>query len=319
MDFFVISPGLRIICRRTAANFLVAIGLLCVPLSASGADSSDIAPAPDQVTASKKHFQDWRTVPVPNLIIASTAQYHHRPVNRGNKKYGESLVKASDFALAADSYYARKDGWNAPYRRRIPNAAVEVMIRKTVAQKLIAVNRELETYGVEVLILDGWRSIEVQKSLWNYFVDVARKKLGRASQYQCDSYAAKYCSDPRLFKINDESTWTVHITGGAVDLTLKRKGTDEQLFMGSIFDDASPVSSTAFFEKKTSQSESEVEAKRNRRLLFHAMTSAGFTNYPNEWWHYDFGDQMWSMVKHMQSGKAEPAFYGPVTPDSSSD
>jgi D-alanyl-D-alanine dipeptidase len=31
----------------------------------------------------------------------------------------------------------------------------------------------------------------------------------------------------------------------------------------------------------------------NRRLLHRAMTEEGFLNYPLEFWHYDFGDQMY--------------------------
>lgn len=31
----------------------------------------------------------------------------------------------------------------------------------------------------------------------------------------------------------------------------------------------------------------------NRRLLYTVMVEAGFTNYPLEWWHYDYGDQFW--------------------------
>jgi hypothetical protein len=37
-------------------------------------------------------------------------------------------------------------------------------------------------------------------------------------------------------------------------------------------------------------------AKKNRRLLYHAMKKAGFTNYPSEWWHYDYGDTFWGAL-----------------------
>jgi D-alanyl-D-alanine dipeptidase len=26
------------------------------------------------------------------------------------------------------------------------------------------------------------------------------------------------------------------------------------------------------------------------------MIAAGFTNYPLEWWHFDFGDQFWGAI-----------------------
>jgi D-alanyl-D-alanine dipeptidase len=34
--------------------------------------------------------------------------------------------------------------------------------------------------------------------------------------------------------------------------------------------------------------------RENRKLLFDAMTKAGFINYPLEWWHYSFGDVHWA-------------------------
>ncbi len=76
--------------------------------------------------------------------------------------------------------------------------------------------------------------------------------------------------------------------------------------MGSIFDDAASVSGTCYFEKRRHKSQSALEARRNRRLLVHAMEEAGFANYPGEWWHFDFGTQMWVM----NGGHNCSAFYG---------
>lgn len=43
------------------------------------------------------------------------------------------------------------------------------------------------------------------------------------------------------------------------------------------------------FEKYTHFSNGET----NRRLLYNAMISAGFTNLPSEWWHYDYDTKFW--------------------------
>lgn len=258
--------------------------------------------------------QDWRTKAIPaGPPAATTAHYHRFAVNTGNALFGEPLVNLQSYNIAAESFYARTDGLNAPYYRSMPNASVDVWCRKSVAEKLATANKMLERYNVELFVLDGWRSIEVQTSLWKFFIDRARKKFPHAGPHQWESYAAIYCSDPRRFNLEDQSTWTVHITGGAIDVTLKRKGTGEQLYMGSIFDEASTVSQTAFFERDTG-TESSFEARRNRRLLYHAMLAAGFTNYCAEWWHYDYGDQMWSMMKS-RTGAKDPAIYGPTAPD----
>ena len=35
---------------------------------------------------------------------------------------------------------------------------------------------------------------------------------------------------------------------------------------------------------------------QNRRLLFNAMVDQGFTNYSEEWWHFDYGNQFWALI-----------------------
>jgi D-alanyl-D-alanine dipeptidase len=37
----------------------------------------------------------------------------------------------------------------------------------------------------------------------------------------------------------------------------------------------------------------EEQARVGRSMLVGAMTSCGFTNYPAEWWHFDFGNAFW--------------------------
>ncbi|MGC8979381.1 M15 family metallopeptidase, partial [Caldisericum sp.] len=70
------------------------------------------------------------------------------------------------------------------------------------------------------------------------------------------------------------------------------------LKMGTYFDEMTDRTSTRYYEEKLEKgvnlSEIEIEILKNRRLLFHVMTNAGFTNYTHEWWHYDYGNQLWS-------------------------
>jgi len=81
------------------------------------------------------------------------------------------------------------------------------------------------------------------------------------------------------------------------------------LDMGTAFDQVSPETSTRFYEEKqeTGSLNSEDEARlHNRRLLVNAMHTAGFNNYPEEWWHFDFGNQFAAK----RTGK--PAIYGAI-------
>ena len=82
--------------------------------------------------------------------------------------------------------------------------------------------------------------------------------------------------------------------------------------MGSEFDETSDRSETLYLESRVDSdlSELELRALENRRLLYHTMVSAGFTNYPDEWWHYDYGNQNWGFLSGRKAavyGKTDPA------------
>ena len=51
------------------------------------------------------------------------------------------------------------------------------------------------------------------------------------------------------------------------------------------------------------------EARRNRAILAEALTGAGFSNYPAEWWHWSYGDQAWAL----RTGQ-EFAIFGMIAP-----
>jgi zinc D-Ala-D-Ala dipeptidase len=46
-------------------------------------------------------------------------------------------------------------------------------------------------------------------------------------------------------------------------------------------------------------------ARRHRDILASAMDTAGFVNYPAEWWHWSYGDRYWAF----QTGRST-ALYG---------
>src|SRR6185312_6487621 len=82
-----------------------------------------------------------------------------------------------------------------------------------------------------------------------------------------------------------------HSTGSALDLTLRWTGGDP-LWMGSLFDDASPIAHRDRMETHADpMSFSDTEARANRRLLHWIMSEEGFVGYSEEWWHFSYGDQ----------------------------
>jgi D-alanyl-D-alanine dipeptidase len=238
-------------------------------------------------------LDDLRNHKIPEIGCGRTAlDYHEIPINLVSVFNRESVVDLRNYGIACKSAYSRA---LAPYYRSFGSALQSVHVRESVAEKLAQANDLLRAYNVELLALDGFRSIELQHELWEHFIEKGREILEQASAEELVKFAGQFCSDPRGFDENDFRTWPVHNTGGAIDLTLVSLIDGQELYMGSIFDDADSVSSTRFYETSDFTSQSALEARRNRRLLYHVMASAGFANYPHEWWHFDYGTQMWVM------------------------
>jgi len=258
--------------------------------------------------------QDYREIPIPlrPADASTTAGYGHVPVDLHSALSREPLVPLAEVGVASESYYARSDGFNPPYYRALPCAPRTVSCRRSVALKLREVNARLEPFGLELLVWDGYRPIACQRELWEFFLQKARQVLGETSDLEYSRFAGRYCSDPSTFDPRDPTTWPTHITGGAVDLTLRRIATGELLNMGGTFDDPSPLSHTDSLEHldEAEASVTELDARRNRRLLYWVMVESGFANYPFEWWHFDWGNQMW--VVNSEPRQAARAFYGPA-------
>jgi zinc D-Ala-D-Ala dipeptidase len=257
---------------------------------------------------------DYFSLPIPPLDrrAATTRHYRHAEVDLDRPEANEPLVDVASLGIAAEPYYHRSDGLNPPYYRAIAASLGAVYCRRSVAQKLLAVNQALASSGVELFVWDGYRPLACQRDLWQFFLDKARAALPGGSDEALSEYAARYCSDPRGFRPDDSTTWPTHVTGGAVDLTLRRAGHGDHLFMGGTPDDPFPASHTAHFETmdEAAMSASDLDARRNRRLLYWTMLAFDFANYPFEWWHFDWGTQMWSLQR--PSGRGAVAVYGPA-------
>lgn len=251
-------------------------------------------------------MKDYRDIPI--VLPAGSADntaldYHQIEIDIDGLANKEPLVDLALYKVAVHPAYASND---PPYYKAFASALDSVYLRETPARLLASVNERLKKYKVEILALDGYRPIALQKDIWNYFIKRGEEVLNQPSENDLVQFAGTYCSDPRSFDPGNWRTWPVHNTGGAIDLTLRSLTDGNRLFMGSSFDQADEISSTTYFENSSMQSEKESEARANRRLLFHAMSAVGFVNYPREWWHFDYATQMW--VKN--GNKKPPAHYG---------
>ena len=257
-----------------------------------------------------QELENYRQRAIPDLRQSRERQKNYRahPIDRTSALFGDAVVDIREFGIAGENFYNRCD--NPPYYVSVPGSIDRLLLRKSVATRLAAVDQKLRRCGLRLHVHDAIRPAEVQR----YFHDEwmyarVREKLPGASHEQTIAEVEKYWAAPTL----SEDRPAPHSTGGAVDLTICLARSAEPLYMGSIFDDATALAHTDYFEQSRSDSFSDAEARNNRRLIFWLMTEAGFANHPNEWWHFSWGDQMWARL----SG-APAAFFGPAKYDSAS-
>lgn len=259
-----------------------------------------------------------RPVPVLRSSVLPTVARASIPVDLGDPRAGEKLVDMRELGVHCENYYARADGNNSPYNQAIKGAIPSVLLRESVAARVARANASLAESGLAFHVLDGYRSIATQVGLWHFFWDYIAKRKPSLTEAEIERQTLTYVSDPRGFSRDDPRTWPLHSTGGAVDLTLC-DASGELLDLGTGFDAPTEMAATAWFEEALARGEIAPGDARlcHRRTLYWTMREAGFTNYINEWWHFDWGDQLYVftldlMGEPLQSGAA---WYGYTEPD----
>jgi zinc D-Ala-D-Ala dipeptidase len=246
----------------------------------------------------------YRARPIPDQrpMTAKVRGYRSYKLDLSDKRAREKLVDAHAHGLAGRSHYATPR--NPPYYAAVPGAADDIRLREGVVERLREVNRRLAVSGLEVFIFDGWRPLAVQIYFHDKWMPRELRKrdpklAGAALRRETEKYWAAPSDDP--------ASPAPHTTGGAVDLTLRWRDSGEHLWMGSIFDDASPIAVSDHFEQRSARgfAFSDEEARANRRLLHWLMRDAGFAPNPGEWWHFSYGELMWAKLSD-----APHAFYG---------
>ena len=242
-----------------------------------------------------------------------TADYASIPLDRSDPRHGEAMVPLDAFGIAFQSHHARDDGGNWPYHRPVPGARRDVWLRRTVTEMLLRVNRRLAPFGAEIVVLDGYRTMKCQHGMWDFFVANAERRMPDATAGERYELALESAVDPNNFDVEDPTTWPVHATGAAVDLTLRDRETHERFDLGGRFEDINSISAADYYEKELAAGRvaSDHPHLWNRRLLHWAMTMEGFQNDPIVFWHYDWGSQLYVQVrKELGLEAPSAAWYG---------
>jgi D-alanyl-D-alanine dipeptidase len=245
------------------------------------------------------------------------ASYFDMPLDCHAPLSDEPMVKLADYGIACQSYYARTDGNNPPYYQAIDGSDNNDWLRHSLALKLVAANQQLQPFGVELLILDAYRSIECQLGLWSFFCQQHQQKYPTATHAQCEQYAAGFVQDIKDFDRHRPNRCPAHMTGGSVDATLRRLDNGEQLDMGTRFEQHVRQSRTDFFERQLLEGLIDDNDIRlhNRRLMHWAFSRQGILNDPALFWHHDWGNQLWFKTSQALNGTPQSeAWYGYARP-----
>ena len=140
--------------------------------------------------------------------------------------------------------------------------------------------------GQSLLVLDALRTQARQFFGWN------RRLVALARQHPQLELAAltEMCRRDVADPVNAPSG---HQSGAAIDVTLTENGVE--LDMGNTYGDFSSRG-TASDRVRTDCAELTPAQRANRRRLADALAVAGFVNYPEEWWHFSYGDRLWAQI-----------------------
>ncbi len=197
----------------------------------------------------------------------------------------EPMMLMNDRFICHSWYY----DWPETNGTPLPGSSPNILVRKTVFEMLEKAEALLPE-GYKFFIFDAYRPIPVQQSLWDYYRAKKAEEMPGATDEEID-YQTLFCVSFPSYNILLPS---LHNTGGAVDLTIV--GPDgERLDMGSAFDEFSDRAWTTYYEDGEEGEGENNTARDNRRMLYNVMIEAGFTNFPAEWWHFDYGDEKWGL------------------------
>ncbi|MEO3868752.1 M15 family metallopeptidase [Nonomuraea sp. B12E4] len=178
-------------------------------------------------------------------------------------------------------------------RRLADSEGAFAHVRLSVADRLIAAQTGLPR-RLRLLVVEGFRPAALQHRYFAASVSAHRAAHPGWDEHRAHLEASRYVSPPEV---------APHVSGGAVDLTLCTVSGAE-LPMGTQVNATPPESDEACY---TAYPGISAEARRNRDILGTAMTSAGFVNYPTEWWHWSYGDRYWAFVTGSRFARYGPA------------
>lgn len=192
-----------------------------------------------------------------------------------------------------------------------------IFLRRATMNMYLEARKIMLSLGYDILVYDGWRSLTLQENLfWHYFKQftVARFNMQESfvSAKSPQEIRASFNRLPEALRLSmkeanriyvswpssDPLSPSPHSTGGSIDVWPYKNG--RPLNLGVPFDWMDDKAG-AFYHLKTGRrkffDDDDGAVCHNRNMLLYAMTKAGFSCYGPEIWHFNYGNQMDSLVK----------------------
>jgi zinc D-Ala-D-Ala dipeptidase len=208
---------------------------------------------------------DMRMIYLSTLLVLATMQV------AGQNKYGLKVSNKTDYlnalksdarkelvdlekfipGIVLDIRYATKNNFTGEQIYNLPKAYA----RRPVAEALKKVQADLKAQGLGIKIFDAYRPYKATVRFYEVYKDT--------------TYVASPYRGSR------------HNRGCAIDMTLIDLKSGKELKMPTPYDS---------FQKEAWPSTpiSDVEARKNRKLIIDSMQKHGFKVNSSEWWHFDF-------------------------------
>jgi D-alanyl-D-alanine dipeptidase len=161
---------------------------------------------------------------------------------------------------------------------RLLLATCSMRARRGAAERLYQAAEALPR-DYSLLVVDAFRSQATQELRWQKRIAEMTEAMPQSSPKTVSEAARRFTSPPG-------GIGSGHQTGGAFDVTLV-DASGRPCDMGTNVKEANCLT-------LTKAAGLTPEQRHLRSLLIKAMTRVGFVNYPNEWWHFSYGDRMWA-------------------------
>lgn len=238
-------------------------------------------------------FEEYKEIPIPKL---KSKEGWEQILIEENREPLINIESLNSSKIRVESIY---------YKKKLKGSLSSCYAREGLVEKLLKAADYLPD-GYSFIVYDAWRPLNTQKAIFDEQMSLMKEENPHLSWDEVLAITNRFVALPEF---NEKSPAT-HITGGAIDLTIENSQ-GHLLYMGSAFDEFSDASNTYYLESKKKREKlthQEEEALKNRRVLFHILAEQGFTNFTEEWWHFDYFNQYWAAIL-----KKEKAFYGLVT------